>query len=462
MMEEDDHFDLFALLERFETLLDSHSEMYHDLDEYELVTDYYAEMGKPKKALRILEMALTQHPYAPVLRVRKVQVLSAVQRFREAREELEALSRQAPDSYELYTARAGFYSRNGQHQKAIQCYQKALPLAEFPEDVHSMLAVEHQLLGQYAEAIQFLRKVLIDNPQDEVGLYNIALCYDMLSRYEEGITFFEDFIERSPYSEVAWYHLGMFFRSEREFDKALWAMDYAILIDEYFSAVYFEKAEILESTYRFQEAIDTYQETIRFEGPSGYAYYRIAGCYQALHNRPKAIAYYTKAVQEDEELDGAYHELALLSDEDEQWEQAIYFINRALELDPENISYLFISADIHRRGGRLDEAAIFYDTLEDAGVNEAKLYIDYAELLFDMCEFEPGMEKLYEGVRQQPESPEMNLRLAGYLLLLDEQERGANYLKKGLELDGGAKFWFIELFPRLRKHPIVDQILRSH
>lgn len=461
MLEDDDHLDLFALLDRFENLLDSHSELYHDLDEYELVVDYYAEMGKPKKALRVLEMALAQHPYAPVLRVRKVQVLSAIQRFNEAREELEALSQQAPDSYELYTARAGFYSRNGQHQKAIQYYQKALPLAEFPEDVHSMLALEHQLLGQYAEAIHFLRKVLADNPEDEVGLYNIALCFDMLGQKEEGIAFFENFIEHSPYSEVAWYHLGMFYRSLQELDKALWALDYALLIDEYFSAAYFEKAEILEITYRHPEAIETYQQTIEFEGPSGYSYYRMAGCYQAMNHRKKAIAYYTKAVQEDDELDDAYHELALLSDEDEQWEQAIHYINRALELDPDNITYLFISADIHRRGGRLDEAVLFYETIEDAGVIDSKLYIDFAELLFDMCEFEKGMEKLYEGVRKQPEAPEMNLRLAGYLLLLEEHERGAYFLQKSLELEPGAKYWFTELFPKLRHNPVAHQILQK-
>lgn len=460
-MEDEEFFEILHLVDRFNKMLETGQVQYHDLEEFELVVDYFADLGKLRKALKVIDMALDQHPFAPTLRVRRVQLLTAGNKVREAHTELEQLSREAPDSYDLYLARAGLYSRLGQHHKAIGQYEKCLSKAEFPEDVWVLLAMEYQMMGDYRPAAQYLQKSLEVNSEDEVGLYNLALCFDLLQVPQEAVDYFSAFIDRHPYSEVAWYQLGSAYAQIDDYDHALWALDYAIIIDEFFSAAYFDKAHLLEKTYRYPEAIDLYLSTIEFQGAEGYTYYRVGLCHLALHQPKKALKYFTKAVQEDGELDAAYYELALLHDENESWDEAVYSIKKSLHLDPENVEYKFIAADIHRRAGLLNEAGELYREILAQGYEDPKVYLDYCDLLFDLCEFDQGMAILAQGLDVNPRSAELYFRSAGYYFTLESYAKARYFLQKALRLDPSGRLHFYQLFPRLKKQPEVQRCVQE-
>ena len=267
-------------------------------------------------------------------------------------------------------------------------------------------------------------------------------------------------MEFNPFSEVAWYQLGSAYTQLKDYSNAIWALDYAILIDEYFSAAYFDKAYLLEKTYRYEEAIDLYLSTIEFQGAEGYTFYRAGLCHLALHQNKKALKYFTKAVQEDGELDAAYYELALLHDENESWDEAVHSINKSLELDPENLEYKFIAADIHRRGGLLNEAAELYQGILAQGYREPKVYLDFCDLLFDLCEFNQGVELLEQGLEANPNSPQLFYRTAGYYFILEDQ-RASFYLKKALKLDPSGRHHFYQLFPALKENPEVKRYVKE-
>lgn len=460
-MEDEDFFDLLSLVDRFNEMLSSRDVQYFDVDQFEAVSDYYYELGKVSKALKVIEIAAEQHPYHHSFYFRKIQYLTAGNHTSQARREIDKLAEHAPDSLELHLARASLFSKLGQHQKAIHHYRESLQLSDFPEEIWSLLALEYQLIGNYEKAKKYLKLSLEVIPDDEISIYNLALCFDLLEKSEEGISYFEKFIDLNPYSEIAWYHLGIMHTRQKEYEQALRAFDYALLIDEYFSAAYFEKARTLERTFRYKEAAEVYEETFEIDGPTGFAYYKIGLCYLQMHQRKKALSNFTKAIREDDELDEAFFELALMKDEDEQWDEAVFYMSKALELDPDNPEYMSVNADILRRAGKLDEAEIQYELLVEHGVTDARVFIDYAELLFDMCEFDNGMEVLYSGLQHNETSAEMNYRVAGYLYTLQENDEADIYFEKGLKLDADRRRYFFELFPKLKNHPAVKRIMAA-
>lgn len=460
-MEDEEFLNLLELVDQFNQMLKNGNIHYFDIDQFEAISDYYYDLGKLNKALKAVELAAAQHPYHSNFYFRKVQYLTASNQVKEADIEIKKLEKSSGNSFDLHMARAGLQSKLGHHQKAIRHYKQALQNAEYPEDVWGLLALEYQLLGEYEKALKYLRLTLEENSQDEIGIYNIALCFDMLEQNEEGIKFFDRFINQNPYSEVAWYHLGILHAKQKEFDAATKALDYAILIDEYFSAAYFEKARIQEKVFKYKEAIETYKATFETDGHTGYSYYKIGLCYLKMHNHKKAISYFTKAIHEDDDLDEAFFELALLKDEDREWSEAIYFMEKALDLDPENIDYMSIGADIYKRAGRLDEAEVLYEAIIELGITEPGIFIDYAELLFDMCEFDNGMEILYQGVQQNPKSAEAHYRLAGYLYTLQESDEADIYFRKAINLNSDRRLNFFELFPKLKNHPSIQSIIEE-
>lgn len=450
--ENDDFLDLSPLLGKFEDMLSAETVYFFDVDEFEAISEHYYGNGKIKKALRAVEVALEQHPEHPAFMMRKAQIFTSTNRIKEAHRELEKVASIEPESYELFMARAALASKQELFKKAISLYKQALPFAEYPEDVWPMIAVEYQMLGDHDKAIEYLKLTLQENPEDEIAIYNLSLCYDLLGKNEEGISFFSALVDQDPYNEVAWYHLGLLHYKVKEYDLALRAIDYAILIDEYFTAAYYEKARILERTFRYQEAADTYLLSFEYDGPTGFSYYKIGLCYLKLHKEDKAISYFTKAVHEDSELDEAYFELAFLYDERNEHQQAVYNINKAIELDAENLEYAYTSASVHRRAGLLDEAEMLFEFLVRSGATEVNIFIDYAELLFDLCQFEEGMGMLYRGIHLNPKSAELHYRISGYLFTLAEEDEGISYFNKAFRMKPEGLHFFFELFPKLKNN----------
>lgn len=462
MFEEEGFVNLNPLIKRFEGMMKSNNMLFFDVDEFEALSDYYFESGRVDDALKVVEMGNAQHPTSSSFTVRKAQYYTATDQIIEAEEEIEKLESISPGSHELFMARAAINSKKGNHQKAIQFYKQALTHSEFPEDVWPMIAIEYQLLGNFELALKYLKLALEINAEDEVAVYNAALCYDLLEKPKDGIIFFKKFIELNPYSEIAWYHLGILHAKRREFDEAIRSVDYSILIDETFIAAYYEKARILERTFRYQEAAETYEASFEFDGPTGFSYYKMGICFLKMHKDNKALSYFTKASQEDPDLDEAFYELALLNDENRDHSQAIFNITKALDLDPDNWDYLFSSAEIHKRGGLLNEAEGIYKELILKGYEEPQVYIDYAELLFDLCEFDQGMDLLYRGIEMNPESAEMHYRLSGYLYTLKESDEANIYFKKALKMDPDRRKFFFELFPKLQENKEIVQLVSKY
>ena len=462
MYEEDESTDLNPLVHRFEEMLKQGDIWYFDVQEFEAISDYYYETGRISKAIQAVEFGNEQHPSSPGFILKKAQFYTANNELQRAEEQLDRFEEIEPDGLNLYIARAAFYSKSDQHQKAILFYKRALRNTEFPEEIWPLIAMEYQVVGNYDLAYKYLRLTLEENPQDEIAIYNLALCFDLLDRTEEGIRYFNRFTNRHPYSEVAWYHLGILQARERLYDEALRSVDFAILIDEYFTAAYYEKARILERTHRLVEAADIYRQCVENEGPSGYSFYKIGMCYLNMHNTEKAIAYFTKSVQEDPDLDEAHYELALLKDDINAGPEAMHHINQALKIIPESPDYLYVAAEIHRRAGMLNEAELIYEKLITLGHIDPDIFIDYAELLFDLCEFEQGMEILYQGVQLNPDSAEINYRLSGYLYTLQESDEANIYFKKALKIDPDRRMFFFQLFPNLKELPSVRQLSREY
>lgn len=459
--ENEDFLDLAPLLGRFETMLSENTTYFFDVDEFEAISEHYYTLGKVKKALKAVEVALEQHPAHPAFMMRRAQIYTSTNKIKEAHRELEKIASIEPESYDLFMARAALASKQEQFVKAINLYKKALPFAEYKEDVWPMIAVEYQMLGKHEEAIKYLKLTLKENPEDEIAIYNLSLCYDLLDKNEEGIRFFNSLIDEDPYNEVAWYHLGLLYFKVKEFDKSLRAIDYSILIDEHFTAAYYEKARVLERTFRYQEAAETYLQSFEYEGPTGFSFYKIGLCYLKLHKEDKAISYFTKAIHEDACLDEAYYELAYLYDEKNEFQQAVYNINKALDLDPENLEYVYTSARIHRRAGLLDEAEVLYDFLFTSGATEVDIFIDYAELLFDLCQFEEGMNMLYKGIQVNPKSAELHYRIAGYLFTLTEEDEAIIYFKKAYAMHVQGLRFFFQLFPKLKNNKRIRAAIVS-
>ena len=72
------------LIKRFEEYLKNKSSYFFELDSFEQIIDYYLEEAKFKKALTAANLATNQYPFSAELLISNAQILSNLERYKEA------------------------------------------------------------------------------------------------------------------------------------------------------------------------------------------------------------------------------------------------------------------------------------------------------------------------------------------------------------------------------------------
>ncbi len=460
MFEEDDIMNE-GLINRFESMVKDENMGFFDVEEFENITDYYFETGNIQKALITTEHAINQHPYSVIFHVKRAQLLTAHDMIDEAVEEVKKAEALGPNSSELYITKANIYAKKGQHEKAISTLLKALPNAEDPIEVQELIAYEYQAMGQFSKAIRYLKKVLAADQQDDIAIYNISFCYEMLGAHKESAQFFESLIDENPYSELAWHQYGCSLKNIGNYDKAMEAFDYAILIDDIFTAAYHEKARCLLHMKKFSQAAECYLKTLEFEEPTGFTFLKIAECYKEAGNKKEALLYCVKATHQDPQLDEAWVESAMVLDSLDKTLEGLHCMKKALELDPENPDYWYISGQFYWKVELLADAAVAYQHLISLGVTEPKIWIEYAELQLEQGETKSALDTLYDGLEAHPEDAELHFIAAGFFFANDFQQEGKLILTLALELQKDGLHILFENFPQLSEDQMIKNFVKS-
>ncbi|TVQ79023.1 MAG: hypothetical protein EA358_04190, partial [Flavobacteriales bacterium] len=272
-------YNVNPLVDKYEKMLRSGEVYFFDIEDFEIISDYYISHGDDVMAIDVLCMAISQHSYSADLLVRRAQLYIDVLKMEKAKRDLDAALELDPEHADGLIALAEWYSKRGQHNKAIQNLRQAAEILGSYEEINLLLAQEYLEMANYRKAAEYFKAVLLEDYDDGSALFSLSFCYDMLGETQELIKFLKQYIDDNPYSEIAWHQLGLLYQKNRQYDLAIEAYDYACLVDEYFSAAYYEKARTYEEMGDFEKAITTYEEIMEIEDSNTYAYLRIGLAY---------------------------------------------------------------------------------------------------------------------------------------------------------------------------------------
>ena len=454
-MKQESHRDqnkISALIERYEKMLEGEFQSFFDSYEFEDIVEYYIDNGQMGEAMVSMDVAYEQYPFSANFLIKKAQILTILERLNEAGKALEIAQALEPSNVDLHIAKGSILSKKKKHHKALKCFHKAQSLSDEPIEVYPFIAFEYQCLGKFQDAIKFLSEFLLTDPEDDIAIFNIAYCFERLDAYDGAITFFTNLIDQAPYCEIAWYQLGLFYNKSKNYKKAVWALNYALLIDECFTAAYHEKARSLTQLGEIQEAINTYLLTFSFEEATGYTYLKIGLCYKDLSKFKQAIRYFTKASHQDPQLSEAWMEIGLCYDALGSSEEALYNIKKALNLNPNDLEYIYIQTSIFKKTGLYAEADLAYQKLIELGCDAPTIWIEYANLVYSQDETKDAINLLKQGLIVNKDHIDLLLYLVGYSFYTKEFKTASSTLKKALYIDTKSLEKLYTLFPDLENN----------
>lgn len=449
-------------LTKFESMLKTNDVLFFDSNEFENIIQFYFENGKIALAKKAIRLGLEQHPSSIILKLFLVEVYILEDKLPQAEKLLDALYVLEPSNEEIYIQKANILSKRDQHDKAIETLKIALKLSDSDDDdadLYALIGMEYLFMDQFENAKNYFIKCLELDIEDYSALYNIIYCFEFLDLYDEAIDFLNHYLDKNPYCEVAWHQLGKQYFMLKDYTKALAAFEFAIISDDTFVGAYLEKGKVLEKMKRYEEAIENYNVTLALDEPTSFALLRIGNCYEKLGADDLAVQYYFKTVHEDPLLDKGWIAITKFYNKQKNYQKALYYINKAINIDGDNVQYWKLYAQINRRLNFVEEAERGYKKTLDLGNYELNTWLARADVLIDLGEYEASALNLIQATEFYPETAEIEFRLAGIYFTTLENEKGQYHLKNGMLLNPEFHFILKELFPLIADHQMVLNII---
>ena len=451
-------------LTKFESMLKTNNVLFFDSGEFENIIYHYLEIGKVALAKKAIKMGLAQHPTSTNLKLFQVEIYVLEDKLHLADKLLDTLYHLEPTNEEIYIQKASILSKRDEHQKAIDTLKIALKLIDEEDDeadLYALIGMEYLFMDQFENAKNYFIKCLDLDNEDYSALYNIVYCFDFLNLNSEAIDFLNQYLDKNPYSEVAWHQLGRQYFGLKEYVKALAAFDFAIISDDKFVGAYLEKGKVLEKQQKYTEAIENYKITLALDEPTSFALLRIGNCHEKLGELDLALQYYSRTVHEDPLLDKGWIAITKFYNKQQDYQKALYFINKAINIDDNNVLYWKLYAQINHRLNFLEEAERGFKKTLDLGNYELDTWLCRADILIQLGEFEAASLNLIQATEFYPETAEIEYRLAGIHYTLLETDKGFYHLKNGLLLNPEFDFIIEELFPMVSNQIAVRSVIAN-
>ncbi|EDP71878.1 TPR repeat containing protein [Flavobacteriales bacterium ALC-1] len=407
-------------------------------------------------------MGLEQHPTSINLRLFQVEILVIENKFTEADDILDMLHDLEPTNEEVFIQKANVLSKQDEHQKAIDTLLIAIGMSNTPEndaDLYALVGMEYLFLDQFDNAIVYFKKCLETDTTDYSALHNVIYCYDFLNKNEEAIEYLNGFLDKNPYCEVAWHQLGRQYFTIKEYEKANAAFDFAIISDDTFVGAYIEKGKVLEKLKKYEEAIENYKITLALDDPTSFALLRMGFCYDKLGQEDLAIQFLKKTIDEDPLLDRGWIAITKFYMKRLNFQKALYYINKAVSIDGDNVVYWKLYATVNKRLNFLEEAERGYKRTLELGNYELETWLERSDILTALGEFEAASFNLIQALEFYPENAEIEYRLGGLYFTMHQTEEGRFHLKNAVNLNIDYSFIISELFPNLNDKPMVKAII---
>lgn len=457
-----DEEDYNLSLSKFESMLKTNKVLFFDSEEFEEIILHYLDMGKAILAKKALKLGLEQHPKSTGLKLVQVEMLVYDDKLDHAEKLLNELYAIEPTNEEIFIQKANIYSKRDQHDKAVEYLQTALQYTEDYADVHNLIGMEYLFMDNLELAKENFIKCLEEDLEDQSALYNVVYCFEFLDQNLEAIEYLKTYIDRNPYSEIAWHQCGRLYYGVKDYENAVRSFEFATYIDDEFIGAFMENGKALERLKRYEEAIENYNRTIELDDPTSYALLRIGKCHEKLGHKAEALKYFNKTVHEDPLLDKGWIAITDFYVRQKNYQKGLYYVNKALAIDDQNRLYWKRFATINKGMGNFEEAEFGYRKAVEYGDYQLDTWLFWVDMMREMGEYNNAILTLMQAAEYFPEEFEVEYRLAGLHLMLNEEEKGNFHLSNGLRLNFNHNSILQELFPMVWERKSVKVYITKH
>lgn len=255
------------------------------------------------------------------------------------------------------------YDQIGQSQQALEAYQTAWDFD--PSVSTTALAQSLAKAADYQSEEKILRQALENYPslQERLEWWRLlGMALRSQSRWDEAVAAYQQAIQEYPDQPDLHIELGrVYFDRGDGIQAARREIEAAIQLNEQSGDAYYALARLLTRAREFQEADRYFAEAIQRAPQNRWYQLARADAVRAAGDLARAIELYEMTAEKFPNFANVYYQLALAYRTNNQKDEAVRAIERALELvSPPSEGYFVRAGEIYRWAGLKEEAVTAY------------------------------------------------------------------------------------------------------
>ena len=280
------------------------------------------------------------------------------------------------------------YYMNNEVENAVKIYKQALLYGQ-NDDIYYSLAIAYKKLGKKDEVINSYLKAVELNPKNYNAVYNLALAYsdlgdndkavyyalkaynlnnkdvdiltllsgfyEVLENYSEAVKYLEEAVKIAPDKSVYFYNLGVLYSKLSKINESAENYKKAILVNPKQVEAYVNLASLYK-TKQPEFALECLKKAYETEPHNETVALGLAQMYKDLGKNIESCEVLNKILQNNQKSAEAYSLLAINSMDKCEYENALNYSLKALEISPDNLNFLHGKALALKYLGKFDEA----------------------------------------------------------------------------------------------------------
>ena len=185
--------------------------------------------------------------------------------------------------------------RNGDHDKAIADYSKAIRLDPKYADAYHDRGLVYGNEGDHDKAIVDFSKAIRLNPKDADAYHDRGVAYEHRGDYDKAIADYTEAIRLEPKCGERYYSRGVAYHWNGKFDKAIADYTKAIRLEPKYAVAYIDRGNAYDGKNEYDKAIADFTEAIRLDPKHAKTYYSRGRAYEKKGKNTKAKADFAQA-----------------------------------------------------------------------------------------------------------------------------------------------------------------------
>ncbi len=415
---------------------------WHDLDYYEKTINYCIENEYNELGIKLVDIALKQHPYSVLLKILKVHLFINIDKKEKALDLLEHILQIQPSDTECLILKVNlcYILDKNTPEELIDILEKALGLGLNKNELHLEIAYLYQDIQQYEDAIYHYEQIDTEYIDEEFIEYYVNSCLMLGEKGEQRwLNFFENLTDKEPSNPILWYHYALAHNRVENYDQALDYLDFVEALDPKIININYEKGSIYFWKNEYPKSIAYFEQALNYEKlEKKYEesiYLLIAFNYKAMGKKKDAFLYYQKVYQLNADSWEAVIGMVDYLKNHNQLLLAFKILKQALVNNPNDGNYWYKLAGLEEK---LDNFVGLEEAYQKAKLYHSQspnLWLNWAKSYANKNDFLKASQIIIEGLESIPDNANLNYMAVVYFLKIQKYQIAKDYLEIALLLD---------------------------